>query len=193
VAIARVAEVLESWNRRVSERAKRRMTTKQLRDGAQIAAIHEAGHAVVAVYLGVPVDRVQLSSYWVDPLSIFRRSDLSGGGVSYLPSATSQHAEHAIISAAARVAVDDLIRPGAHPETAYSDDEDCLKEIAGELEITDFQPWRAGVLERAREIISIDYVRVAIRRVAGNLQAAPLEDGLTGEQVREVLRAEREK
>jgi membrane protein required for beta-lactamase induction len=36
-------------------------------------------------------------------------------------------------AAAARVAVEELIRSGAHPKMAYSDDEDCLREIAGEL------------------------------------------------------------
>jgi hypothetical protein len=161
------------------------MNAEQLRPDAEIAAVHEAGHAVVAAYLGVPVERAQLRSYW----SILRDGDLSGGGVSYLASATPQLAEHAIVSAAARVAVDKLIRPGAHPEMAYSHDEDCLKEIAGELGITDFQPWRLSVIERAREIVSIECVRTAILRVADDLKAAPLEDGLTGEYIREVLRA----
>jgi len=165
------------------------MNAKQIRPGAKIAAVHEAGHAVVAAYLGVPVDCVQLSSYWVDPLSIFRQSDFSGGGVSYLPNETLQLTEHAIISAAARIAVDELIRPGAHPEMAYSDDEDCLQEIADELRVSDFRDWRLSILERAREIISNGSVRAAILRVADDLQAAPLEAGLTGEHVREVLRA----
>jgi hypothetical protein len=35
--------------------------------------------------------------------------------------------------AAARVALDELIRPRTHPETANENDEDCLKEIAAEL------------------------------------------------------------
>jgi len=164
------------------------VTAEQLRPGARIATVHEAGHAVVAVHLGVPVERVQLSSYWIDPFSIFNQSDLSGGGVSYLPSENGQLTEHAIISAASRVAVDTLIRPGAHPETAYSDDEDCLKEISNELGVTDFQDWRSGILERAREIVSIGFIRAAILRIADELQAAPLEDGLIGEHVREVLR-----
>src|SRR5690349_15953433 len=95
--------------------------------------------------------------------------------------------EHAIISAASRVAVDALIAPGAHTDAAYSDDEDCLKEIAEHLGIADFQQWRSSILERAREIVSIGSVRAAILRVADQLQATSLEDGLTGEHVREVL------
>jgi hypothetical protein len=164
------------------------MNAEQLRPGANIAAVHEAGHAVVAAYLGVPVERVQLSSYWVDPLSIFRQSDFSGGGVSYLPGETLQLTEHAIISAASRIAVDTLIHPGAHPERAYSDDEDCLREIAAELEVPDFQKWRLVILERAREIVATASVRAAILRVADDLMLAPPETGLTGEHVREVLR-----
>jgi hypothetical protein len=164
------------------------MSAEQLRPGARIAAVHEAGHAVVAVHLGVPVDRVRLSSYWIDPLSTSWESDFSGGGVSYLPSETRQLTEHAITTAAARVAVDTLVRPGAHPEMAYTDDENCLREIADELKVSDFQEWRLGVVERAREIVSIGSVREAILRVADDLQATPLKDGLTGEQVRQVLR-----
>lgn len=164
------------------------MSAEQLRSNATIAAIHEAAHAVVAAYLDVPVDKVQLSRYWVDRLSIFDQSDLSGGGVSYLPSTKSQDYEHAVICAAARVAVDELIRPGAHRDDAYTDDEECLKEIAGKLGITDFQMWRLGVVERAREIVGHDYVRAAIRCIADELRDAPLEDGLTGARVVEVLR-----
>jgi len=151
----------------------------------QCWAIHEAGHAVVAVYLGVPVKCVQLRSY----LMVLRDGDLSGGRVTFLQSETLQLDEHAIVSVAARVAVDELIRPGAHPETAYSDDEDCLREIASTLGITDFQPWRLSVMTRAREIVSIHHVRTAILRVASELQTVLPEDGLTGEHVREVLRA----
>jgi hypothetical protein len=165
------------------------VTAEQLRPGAEIAAAHEAAHAVVAVHLGVPVERVQLSRYWVDALSILRQSDLSGGGVSFLPSETHPLTEHAIISAAARVAVDALIFPGADPEIAYSDDEDCLKEIAGKLRVSNFQDWRLSILECAREIVCIESVQTAISRVAADLLAAPLEDGLAGEHVREVLRA----
>jgi hypothetical protein len=91
------------------------MSAEPLRPGAKIAAVQEAGHAVVAVHLGVPVERVQLSSYWVDPLSVIPESDFSGGGVSYLASETQQLTEHAIISAAARIAVDELVRAGARP------------------------------------------------------------------------------
>jgi hypothetical protein len=63
-----------------------------------------------------------------------------------------------------------------------------LKEIAEHLGIADFQQWRSSILERAREIVSIGSVRAAILRVADELQAATLEDGLTGEHGREVLR-----
>lgn len=161
------------------------MNSKQLGPNAKIRAVHEAGHAVVAAYLGVPVDRARLRSYGM----IVRDGDLSGGSVTYLPSETPMIAERAVVSAAARVAVDELIRPGAQPELAYSDDDDYLKEIAGELGITDFQQWHRSVMESAREIVSMEHVRAAIRRVASDLQAAPLEDGLTGEHVREVLRA----
>jgi len=72
---------------------------------------------------------------------------------------------------------------------AYIDDEDCLREIAGELQVPDFQEWRLVILERAREIVTTGSVRASILRVADDLQTANLEEGLTGEHVREILRA----
>jgi hypothetical protein len=164
------------------------MSAEHLRPGAEVAATHEAGHAVTAAYLHVPIAKVELSAYWLNPFDL--GSGLAGGGVSYLPSAIPQLDEHAIITAAARVAVDELVRFGAHPEIAYVDDEDCLKEIASELGISDFQQWRVSVMERARTILRIEYVRTAIRRVASDLQTALLEDReLTGEHICEVLQA----
>jgi hypothetical protein len=163
------------------------MDAKPIRRGAEVAAIHEAGHAVAAVYLGIPVDQVKLKTPWErlnDP------SDLSGGEVSYLPTPSPMLTERATVAAAARVAVDTLVRFGAHPETAYSDDEDCLRQIAAEMEIaeSDFRQWRSAIVERAREIVNIEYVRAAILRVASDLQATLQPgNGLTGEQVRGVL------
>jgi hypothetical protein len=172
------------------------MSAEQLRPGAKISAVHEAGHAVVAVHLGVPVERVRLSRYWL-PLSIILQhpelAECDGGETSYASAATLN--DQAVVTAAGQVAMDELADKNelAHfrRDDSSKHDEDDLRRIASERGITDsdFPQWRFEVIERAREIIRIEHVRKAIRRVADDLQAAHLEDGLTGEHVREVLRA----
>jgi hypothetical protein len=169
-----------------------RMNAKQLRPGAKIAAMHEAGHAVVAAYLDVRIERTRLGKYWgLQNIELVQHPEQwdanDGGETSYASPATLDH--QAVVTAAAQVATHEL--NGVRWEAGCESDEKDLHQIARESEIadSDFQPWRLSIMERARQIVSIEYVGTAIRRVASDLQAAPLEDGLTGEHVREVLRA----
>lgn len=174
------------------------MTAEQLRPGAKIAAVHEAGHATVAEYLNVRVERVRLSGYWLSLSTILQRPELldserDGGETSYASAATLD--DQAVVTAAAQVAMDELAAPEElacfRCEDSCKKDVDDLRRIANECGVTDsdFQQWRLHKMERAREIIGITQVREAIRRVAADLLTAPLEDGLTGKHVREALRA----
>jgi hypothetical protein len=165
-------------------------TEQQLRPGARIAAIHEAGHAVVATHLGVKVERCRLSNYWLPFPTILRHPEYAacdGGETSYASTATLN--DQAVITAAGQVATDELASGRLEARSCEQDEKD-LREIVSQLGIgdSDLPQWRLNVIAQAREIVSMDSVRAAILRVADDLLAAPPEDGLTGEHVREILR-----
>jgi hypothetical protein len=80
----------------------------------------------------------------------------------------------AIFTLAARAAVEMLGSNGGKdiPESAYKCDEESVREyaktVAVHIDVTggDFQAWRVALLQRAREIVAIPYVREAIQDVA---------------------------
>src|ERR1039458_10352208 len=117
------------------------MSAEQLRPGAKIAAVHEAGHATVAEYLNVRVERIRLSDYWLPPSTILQRPELldserDGGETSYASAATLD--DQAVVTAAGQVAMNELAAPDElarfRCEDSCKKDEDDLRGIASRSE-----------------------------------------------------------
>jgi len=166
-------------------------------------AMHEAGHAVVAAYLRLPLRSVRLVP-WDGDSTTLSVAGYASVGVELF--STAQRAEAAVMrgdyerivstklnSAATMTlagrATDERFRSGAGlGAEAYKGDEARLEEIADLLQIPadSFAEWRLMRLERARSILRIGYVWGAVKDLAAALERSLR---VTGLEVRAMLRA----
>ena len=175
-------------------------------------AVHEAGHAVVAAYLRCPFTHVTIlpgvrgegyvrfKSSGVREFALSRKTDSFGEPTLHVRRRTAEEIKAelnrryrnlALVSLAARAAVDEVFINNFFDEDVYEGDEASLKIVATWLEIApkDFEAWRALLLTEARSIVELWPVFSAIIKIAKDLQIAKGKGrGLSSKHVRAVLR-----
>jgi hypothetical protein len=219
-----VAEELSSRRKRVRRAKEQRMEFQRISH----RAVHEAGHAVVAAYLRLPLDYVTLrpvkgreqdtGGHMLENRSRgVRLYFLTRRGSDEYRQRTRQElkdinkklrANCAIMILAARAAVeaepwesfDGRHLEASELEDGYRVDDEQVKGIANELSVADFAAWRKQILDRARYIVSIPYVRQTILLVASRLELElsaykeKFSDGhVTAKEVRRLLRGARDR
>jgi hypothetical protein len=161
-------------------------------------AIHEAGHAVIAAYLKMPLRTATIKSRkgdsghisfigitnWlildsIESLNYFPRRQLQSERLN----------QYAIVAAAGRAAEEEFEFLD-RAEECYKRDEASLAWISEYLCCGNFDKWREEILEKARAIMHIPYVKTAIEITALDLQFeyAYYNKGIPAKQVRLALR-----
>jgi|SRR5271169_3561808 len=176
-----------------------------------VPAIHEAGHAVVAAYLRCPFTHVTIRCRTLNGTEAggyLRHKESGVHDLSYNRKTGSfrlktdeeiqaelkrQYRNRALVAVGARAAVDEILGRNCRDniEDSYGPDEVDLKAITELLEIaSEFEEWRAQILEEARSVVRLPFVRDAISDIAADLQIALIKGrGLSAKRVRDVLKA----
>lgn len=171
-------------------------------------AIHEAGHTVVAAFLHLPFtsvsirpDRVsggrvtyQRINKWITSVRVFvAKGDafVSRTEADIQSITGTRKTNLAVVTLAARAAVDSHRFTGEVSEDDYKYDEENLRQVADALAVPAiyYDAWRYELLERAQEIVSIPYVAQAIRLVAVSLEREyeATKRGIPAKKVRDTL------
>ena len=153
--------------------------------------VHELGHAVVAIYLELPIISVTIEGSGILAGACtygIRPEDLGNNQLT---------ADQAVTTAGARVAVVQMLVGHEMTEQEalcsfdsnhdeYRLDEDNLLGLAKYLNISDaeFDLWRRQQFSRASEILEIPYVWKTLKLLAKELKR---EGTLSGTRIREVL------
>src|ERR1700761_4865788 len=176
-----------------------------------VAAIHEAGHAVVAAYLRLSFSRVTITPGKDDGghimvpgrIRTYKTLIRVRGSFSFRQRSTAnlqnsmrrqnqrRLEKGAVMLMSARAAVE--ARTSETFESDYSFDEEQLLDVASELGVsgTDYSRWRADVLTRNIAIVTEPIVSKAILLVATCLEvehSVGNRRGMSSKEVREHIR-----
>jgi hypothetical protein len=153
------------------------------------AAVHEAGHAVVAAYLRVPFTHVTIKP-GRDHDGYIRVGAWTTKAASR---ATRQIINSAVVVLAARAAIEmpEIQWNGQISEDSYAGDDEDFRQCGMAIKIADedMQEWRHTLILLARELVAIADIKIAIMLVAANLdrQYALTRTGLPSKHVRHLL------
>jgi hypothetical protein len=179
--------------------------------GISDVAVHEAAHAVVFAYLRVPFDRVTIKprvwpsgvessgyvvvgNHRIRTLSLDKQGCLAWRSPDAIHRSMVGKVENRVIGILAPQAALSLPQwcsqweSGDGCEVDEEDVEAWSKEVGVQPE--GYPHWRAGLMKRAVEIVSIPFVSAAISQVAFRLEVdlKAFNKGISSSEVRETLR-----